>query len=298
MNGIWQDLRLAWRGLTRRPRFAALVILTMGLGIGANATMFSIMQAVFLRPLPFPNQDRLVTLWESDPERGVAKRRVTPANFVDWEAQSSVFEEIGTLPNWTGASQPFNVVGKGGMERVAGVYASSGSFRVLGVQAALGRTLGRDEDRRKGERTVVISHSYWKERFGGDPAVLGKTLEVDTFRGGNFLVVGVMPEGFEFPDGVKIWLSLGDWGAGPMPAPDAAERCCAWYTVFARLRPGVTLERAASEMTTIARRISERHPQGARVTEVKIEPLRESLVGTHRLTLFALSGAVGCLLSE
>lgn len=299
---LQNDIRFAWRGIRRNPAFAALIIATMALGIGASTTMFSVIHAVFFRPLPFPNQDRLVTLWESDPERGVTRRRVSGSNFVDWEAQSSVFEAMGVLPNWNGpswtfnASWTFNVVGRNSMERVEGIYASSGFFRVMGIQPILGRALADRDDLREGERNAVISHSYWQQQFGGDPMVLGRTIEVDTFGGGPFTVIGVMPAGFDFPRGAKIWLSLGDWGAGPLPPPDTADRGLPWYTVFARLKPGVTRERAASELTAIARRVSERHPSASRVAQVKVEPLRDSLVGTHTRALWTLFGAAGCVL--
>ena len=133
-----RDLLLALRAIRRNPGFAALVIGTMALGIGANTTMYSIVRAVFLRPLPFPQQDRLVTLWEKDSVRGIDARRVTPANFVDWRAQSRSFEEMGVLPNWSGPVWHFNIAGDAGTERVAGIYASSGFFRVLGVPPLFG----------------------------------------------------------------------------------------------------------------------------------------------------------------
>ena len=289
------DLKIALRGITRTPIFAVVVVVAMALGIGANTTMFGVIRAVFLRPLPFPEPDRLVTVWESDPERGVNRQRVSGPNFVDWEAQSSVFDAMGTLPNWTGPISTFNVVGADSVERVPGLYASSGFFRVLGIQPLLGRSLGPDDDRQQGRRRVVISYAYWKDRFGGDPAVLGKTIHIDTFRGGAFTVIGVMPRGFDSPGGVKFWLSLADWGAGPLPPLDMADRCCPWHAVFARLKPGVTPQRASDELTAIAQRISERHPTAPRVTRVQVVPLRESLVGTHRLALGTLFAAVGCV---
>lgn len=290
------DLKLPLRGITRAPGFAALVVVTMALGIGANTAMYGVVRVVFFKPLPFPEPGRLVTVWESDPARGISRQRVSGQNFVDWEAQNGVFEAMGALPTGTGTLSMFNVVGRDVTERVPGLYASAGFFRVLGVPPMLGQTLSPEDDRRPGERHVVISYAYWKDHFGGDAGVLGRTIDVDTFRGGAFTIVGVMPEGFDFPGGMKIWLSLADWGAGPLPPPDMAERCCPWYAVFARLKPGVTPERAANELTTIARRISDRHPHAPRVTEVQVVPLRESLVGTHRLALGALFGAVGCVL--
>src|SRR5687768_8481935 len=120
---VEQDLRAAWRGIRRGPGFAALVIATMALGIGATTTMFGVVRAVFLRPLPYPEPDQLVRLWESDPARGVDQRLVSPSNFVDWEAQSSVFAEIGATPEWTGRIPTFNVARGDGVERVEGLYA-------------------------------------------------------------------------------------------------------------------------------------------------------------------------------
>jgi predicted permease len=290
------DFRQAWRGLRRTPGFSALVIITLAVGIGATTTMFSAVWAVYLRPLPFPGQDRLVTVWQGDGRAQGAWQRVTPANFVDWRAQLRSFEAIGALPNWTGEPWPFNVVGPAGVERVHGIYASSGFFEVMGVAPLLGRVLDADADRIRGGRTVVISHAYWRQRFAGDPSAVGQVLEIDTFRGGGFTVVGVMPSGFDMPRGANLWLSLGDWGGGPMPDRDASRRCCPWYAVFGRLKPGVTLESARDELAVIAHQVSLRHPDGPPVTAVRVAPLRETLVAGHTLTLFGLFGAVGCIL--
>jgi predicted permease len=290
------DLRFAWRGLRRRPGFSSLVMLTLALGIGATTTMFSVVWAVLLRPLPWPGQDRLVTVWERDARTESGTRRVSPANFVDWAREARAFEAAGVLPNWTGDASTFNVVAPDHMERIEGVYASSGFFRVMGVAPLIGRTFGLAEDTTSGRRTVVLSHRLWQSRFGSDPAIVGRTLEIDTFRGGAFTIIGVMPAGFEFPRDVRMWLSLGDWGGGPMPAPDAAQRCCPWYTVFARLSPGATIESAAAELSTIAQRVSARHAGGAHVDAVHVESLRDTLVGTQKLSLYGLFGAVGCIL--
>ncbi len=290
------DFRYAWRSLSRTPGFSALVILTLALGLGATTTMFSVVWAVFLRPLPLPAQDRIVTLWQSDARTRGAWQHVTPANFVDWKAQSISFDALGAVPNWSSATSPFNVAGPEGSERVQGVYASSGFFEVMGVPPLVGRLFDADDDRKQGRRRVVISHAYWQSRFAGDPAVVGRTLEVDTWRGGDFTIIGVMPPAFDFPRGARIWLSLADWGGGPMPQPGSPARCCPWFTTFGRLKPGVTIERARAELTGIAQRVSSMHPGGGVVAEVRVLPLRETLVGDHALTLFGLFGAVGCIL--
>ena len=288
------DLQYAWRGLRRTPGFSLLVILTLALGIGATTTAFSVLWAVFLRPLRFPEQDRLVTVWQVNPQSPDARLRVTPANFVDWEAQTSSFDALGVLPNWEGKAWPFNLGGQSGTERVEGIYASSGFFRVMGVQPLLGRALSQDDDRTRGRRSIVISHNYWQTRFASDPSIVGRTLDVDTFRGGLFTIVGVMPPGFDFPAGASIWLSLGDWGGGPMPLRDASERCCHWYTVLGRLKPASQSSgprRAHRNRQARGRK----HPDG-RAPPMHVVTLRETLVGDHRLALFGLFGAVGCIL--
>jgi predicted permease len=289
------DVRYAWRSLSRSPGFSLLIIVTLALGIGATTTMFSAVWAVFFRPLPFPHQDRLVTIWQADPRNPNAHQRVTPADFVDWRARARSFEAIGVLPNWTGETWTFNVAARGGMERVRGIYASSGMFETMGVPPLLGRGINAHEDRTRGVRSVVVSHAYWQTRLGGDPSVLGRTIEIDTFRGGRFTVVGVMPPAFDFPRGASLWLSLGDWGGGAMPSPDEPQRCCAWYTVVARLKPGISIDAARRELDDIARTVSARHPNGS-ASATHVESLRHTLVGEHRVTLFGLFGAVGCIL--
>ena len=287
-------VRLAIRTVFRNRGFAALIIATMALGIGANTTVFSLIQAVFLRPLPFPQQERIVTLWESDPADGIDHRAVTPANFVDWAAQSDAFESIGVLPGVD--TLLFKIVRPEGTERLRGVYASSGFFDALGMTAELGRLFGPEEDRRDGLRHVVISHALWQQRFHGDPDVIGRTINVDTWRGGEFTIVGVAQKGLEFPLDADIWLSYGDSGVGPLPKPDSPERCCSWLAVFGRLKPGVTASQAEAQMNVIARRVSERHPEASNVGAVKVTALREQMVASQRLAFFALFGAVGCVL--
>jgi predicted permease len=204
---------------------------------------------------------------------------------------------MGAWPGLADYVPAFNIIGRdGNAERVRGVYVSSGFFRALAVQPVLGRTFLPEEDRLRDHRSAVLSYSYWQQRFGGDPGILGQAIEVDTFRGGVYTIVGVMPARFDFPSGTQIYLQIAFWGGGPLPSVDSTDRCCAWFNVIGRLTPGVTRERAQAEMTAIARRISDRHPEAARVTEVKVVPLREELVGSHRTPLLALFGAVACVL--
>jgi len=291
----FMNTRLALRGMARNRGFAALIIGTMALGIGANTTMFSVIRAVFLRPLPFPQQERIVTLSESDPAAGVAERLVSPANFVDWAAQSTSFEAIGAMPG-DGTDTFYKILSPQGVERVHGAYVSSDFFRALGVTPELGRFFGHEEDHQRGLRHAVISHAFWQQRFHGDPSVIGQTLDIDTYFGGRFTIVGVIPQGLEFPVDAHIWLSYGDSGVNPLPQPDEQVRCCSWLSVLARLKPGVTASQAEAEMAVIARGLSARHPDASRVAAVKIVPLRERMVRDQRLLFFALFGAVGFVL--
>lgn len=235
-------------------------------------------------------------LAESDPAAGIERRAVTPANFVDWAAQSSAFEALGVLPDSNGTPTLFKVVWANGTDRVSGVYATSGFFPAIGMTPELGRFFGQEEDQQDGLRRVVISHALWERRFHADPNVIGQTIDVDTWRGGKFTIVGVVHKGLEFPLGADIWLSYGDSGMGPLPKPESAERCCSWLAVFARLKPGVAPSQAEAEMGAIARGVSERHPSVSKVAAVKVTPLREQLVGDQRLVFYALFGAVGCVL--
>ena len=289
------NLRLALRATRRNRGLAALIIATMALGIGANATIYSLIRAVFLRPLPFPQPDRIVTMWESDAGAGIAERLVTPANFVDWSEQSRSFESLGAL-NWDGTDTLFKILSSTGVERVRGVYASSEFFRVLGINPELGRFFTSEEDHRSGLRRAIISHVYWQRRFHADATVVGQTLDVDTYGGGPFTIIGVLPQGSAFPMDAEVWLSYGDAGTRPLPQPDAAVRCCSWLSVFGRLKPGVTISQAEAEMAVIVQRISERHPDTSKLSAVKIVPLRQQMVRGQGVIFLALSGAVAVVL--
>ncbi|MCC6366667.1 MAG: ABC transporter permease, partial [Bryobacterales bacterium] len=270
--------------------------LTLALGIGANTAMFGVIRAAFLTPLPFPREDRLVMLWQSRPDQGIVRELVSPANFVDWNSSNRVFQDMGAWPNVSDAVTAFNVKGPDSLERVNGMYVSAGFFRTLGVQPLLGRTFLPEEDRLRDHRSAVLSHSYWRGRFGGDPAILGKSIEVDTFRGGVYTVVGVMPAEFDFPHGTQIFLPIAFWGGGPLPSEDASQRCCAWFSVVARLKQGVPLEQARREMTALAGRISHRHPSGGSAPRIAITPLRTAMLGNQRTGLLVLFAAVLCVL--
>ena len=288
------DFRYAARGLRKNPEFSLLAVLTLALGIGANTAIFALIRAVFLAPLPYPHEERLVAVWSYSQEH--ARERTSPANFVDWAAQNAVFEELGAWPSSAGIPGDFNVILNGAATRVRGSYVSSGFFRTLGAQPILGRTFLPEEDRALDHRALVLGHGYWQRQFEGDPAILGKIIEIDTFRGGLYTIVGVMPPRFDYPRPVDLYLPMAFWGAGPLPATDSPGRCCSWFSVIGRLKPGVPIERAQSEMTAIARRLSARYPDGPRTTMVRVERFRDDIVGDYRTGLLVLFGAVGCVL--
>jgi putative ABC transport system permease protein len=281
------DLKFACRQLLKNPGFTAVAVLTLALGIGANTAMFSIVNGVLLRPLPFKEPDRIVMIWESSQE--TERRRVSPANFLDWQKESTVFEAMSCSPAWAG-SREFNFVGADGTERVAGAYVSSGFFPALGVTPQMGRWLLPDEDTPDTSAVAVLSHGLWQQRFGGDPNIVGRTLTLDSFWRRDFTIVGVMPPEFQLPTGEELWVSAG-WMMGDNPHRSAPR-----FEVIARLKPGVSLVRAQAEMNLIQARIAQQFPEAGVGPRTRVVPLREEWVGSAQRPLLVLSGAVGLIL--
>jgi putative ABC transport system permease protein len=281
------DLRFACRQLLKNPGFTAVAVLTLALGIGANTAMFSIVNGVLLRPLPFKEPDRIVMIWESSQE--TERRRVSPANFLDWQKESTVFEAMSCSPAWAG-SREFNFVGADGTERVAGAYVSSGFFPALGVTPQMGRWLLPDEDAPDTSAVAVLSHGFWQQRFGGDPNIVGRTLTLDSFWRRDFTIVGVMPPEFQLPTGEELWVSAG-WMMGGNPHRSAPR-----FEVIARLKPGVSLVRAQAEMNLIQARIAQQFPEAGVGPRTRVVPLREEWVCNAQRPLLVLSGAVGLIL--
>ena len=281
------DLKFAFRELLKNPGFTAVAVLTLALGIGANTALFSVVNGVLLRPLPFPEQERLVTLWESSPAQGIDQQAVSPPTFADWQAQSSAFEEMAF---WTGPTD-FNLVTQDGSEKVRASFPSSSLFRVLRLEPQLGRGFLAEEDRKEGPQTAVISHKLWQERFGGDPQVIGHSLTVDTYGRRTYTIVGVMPQGFQFPEDTELWLAAG-WNGLPQD-----RRAGHWLSTLARLKPGVALAQARAEMNGVQARIAREH-SGARLgTEVSLVPLLRQTVGRSTSTaLWVLWGVVAGVL--
>jgi putative ABC transport system permease protein len=281
------DLKFAFRQLLKNPGFTAVAVLTLALGIGANTAMFSIVNGVLLRPLPFKEPDRIVMIWESNPES--ERRRVSPANFLDWQKENTVFESISCSPAWAG-SREFNFVGREGTERVAGAYVSSGFFPSLRVIPQLGRWFLPAEDQPDTSAVAVLSHGFWQELYGGDTNIVGRTLTLDGFWRRDFTIVGVMPPEFQLPTGEELWVSAG-WMMGGNP-----HRSAPHFEVIARLKPGVSLVRAQAEMNLIQARIAQQFPEAGVGPRTRVVPLREEWVGNAQRPLLVLSGAVGLIL--
>jgi len=285
------DLKFALRQLLKNPGFTAVAVLTLALGIGANTALFSVINGVLLKPLPYPEPEQLVTLWERNPQRGIEQERVSGPNYLDWRAQNTVFSEMAVSPGWEG-SERFNLVLRDNTVKVRATYTSSSLFRTLGINPLLGRTLLPEEDQKEGPRAVVLSHGLWQRQFNGDSNVLGRTLTLDTYGRRDYTIVGVMPPGFGQPSQNELWLPLGWMGVSL-----ADRRAANWHIVIARLKPGATLERAQAEMNIIQARLAQSYPGGITGTEVAVVPLLDQALGRNfRRALLVLWGAVAAVL--
>jgi putative ABC transport system permease protein len=284
MNAMLQDITYAIRMLRKNPGFTFAITLTLILGIGANTAIFSVVNAILLRPLPFKYPDRLVRIWGNNVEKGRNQAPISPADFADWRAQNQVFEDIAAYSNWN----PNRADGE--TERMAGLRISASLFSVLGVEPALGRTFLAEEDQPKRNQVVMISHGFWQRAFGSDPSVLGKTLTLD---GLPHTIVGVMPSDFQFPPGVE---KKDLWSPIAFSPNDLSLRGTRYLQVVGRLRQGLTLAQAKSDMENIARQTEQQYPQTNSGWGVAVANLHEELVGDIRSALLIMLGAVGFVL--
>jgi len=292
MEALWRDLRHSLRMLLKKRGFTAAAVLTLALGIGANTAIFSVINAVLLRPLPFSDPDRLVVLWQTDPNSTPSRRPFSFPNFTDVEEQNQSFEEIGA---WTSSLDTrVNLTGDPEPEAVQAAMVSESFFRILGVKPREGRTFLPDEDTEGGPRAVVISHGLWQRRFGGDPQLTGKTLMLD---GNSYTVIGIMPAGFafpKFPRAADVWVALSR-------EPDPTQfrkyaRGATFLNVIARLKPTIKQEQAQAELDTIAGRLEQAYPHFNAGLGVGLSPLSRQVVGELKNGLLILLGAVAFVL--
>ena len=284
MDTFFQDLKYAVRTLRRTPAFTFAAVACLALGIGANTAIFSVIDGVLLRPLPFRDPGSLVMVWETDPGHGRDRNVVSPADYLDWRAQNSTFSEIGSYIDWranlTGIDEPVEV---------ARAIATATFFRVLDVAPELGRVYTPEEDAPNGPNVVVLSHRLWERHFRARRDALGARLELD---GRPFTVIGVMPATFGM-EGSKAEL----WTPMQLnPGVDYRTRTGRYLTSIARLKPGVTPERAHADMSAIARRLEAVHPIFNRGWGANVVPMYEQVVGGVRRALLVLGGVVAFVL--
>jgi predicted permease len=280
-----RDVRYALRVLRQRPGYSIAAVLVLALGIGANTAIFSVVNAVLLRPLPYPEPDRLTFVWHVPPPDafpGMTQFAVSPANFLDWQRQSRSFERMALMQ-----FRSFNISGQTGPETLRGAGVTPGFFDVLGVQPILGRTLRPEEDVRGQHRVVVLSERLWTRRFGGDRNILGRKLSLG---GEPFTVVGVMGPAFRLPQYAELWTPLA-W-----TDEERAVRNNHNATVIARRRSNVDLQTANTEMTVISRRLEQQYPEDNKSWGAVVIPLHQDLVADIRPSLMVLLGAVAFVL--
>jgi len=276
------DFRYSLRQLAKSPGFTLVVVLILALGIGANTAIFSLVNAVLLRPLPYPEPDRLVTLWERNLKEA-GKHLVSPADFFDLQKNNQSFENLAAL-----YPPGFNLTGVNEPERVSGARVSASIFATLGVKPFLGRTFNPEEDRPGAERTVILSHGLWQRRFGGDPLVIGKTAILS---GNTYTIVGVLPADLATPglfgnNTPEAWVPVG-------LDPNITSRKARFLRVYGRLRPGVTLQQAQAEMATLGQQLSQAFPETNAHIGIQLVSMHEQVTGEVRPTLLLLLGAVG-----
>jgi putative ABC transport system permease protein len=291
MQTLLQDLRYAVRMLLKHPGVTVIAVITLALGIGANTAIFSVVDTVALRPLPYKNPDRLVSLWENVSQRG--RWRVTPANFVDWKKDSTVFENMAAF----GAST-LTLTGDGEPEQLMGTRASDGYFAVVGVEPILGRTFLPEEHEPGKGGVVILGQSFWQHRYGGNRAIINKAITLD---GSSYTVVGVMPS-----DVFPVWPTTSGkisfdsneqqyWTPMSFSAQWQSNRTAHVLGVLGRLKQNVTLEQARAEMNTIGARLEQAYAAN-KGEGIIVNQFMDEMVGNVRPALFTLLGAVGLVL--
>jgi predicted permease len=283
------DVRYAARSLGKSPGFAAAAVLTLALGVGANTAVFSLVNAVLLRPLPYEQPDRLVLVWESAPFFGTRDSPVSPANYVDWKARSRSFEEMaGIEENW------FRLIGDGSPEIVPGSFVTAGLWRVLRTRPMLGSVFRYEEDRPGAPKVAVIAESFWRRHFGADPRIVGRDFVLNDEK---HTIVGVLAAGTEPPteySGIpnEIWTPIGS----AYTPQQMANRGRHNWMVAARLRQGVTIAQADAEMESVGASLAREYPDTNEKVGAFVAPMRDHFVSGSRRVLFLLLGTVAFVL--
>src|SRR5258705_885389 len=282
METLFRDIRYGVRSLLKRPGFTAIALIALALGIGANTAIFTLVNAVLLRPLPFAEPDRLVWVW-GNIKSGGNRASVSPPDFLDYRQQNNTFEEFA-------ASMPLrlNYTGDGEPERLEASGVTGNYFQALGAKPAFGRTFLLENGQTGSDQVVVLGYSLWQKRFNGDPAIINKTITLD---GRSCAVIGVMRPDFSMARPADVWVPINfDMDAG------MKQRKAHFLRPIGRLKAGVTMAQAQADTDAIARRLEEQYPESNSGWNLRLVSLREQLVGNTRPTLFILFGAVGFVL--
>jgi putative ABC transport system permease protein len=285
MRNFVSDLRQGLRILLRSPGFSATAVFILALGIGANTAIFSVVNAVLLRPLPYQDSSRIMQIWHVPPAKsfpGMSFFSVSPANYLDWQSQSHSFEEMAAYGGAT-----FNMGGKERPEAIQAAAVAAGFFSILRVHPVLGRTFLREEDRPGQGHVVVLGNALWRDRFGADPRVIGRNIVLNNE---TYKVIGVMPPKLKFPDWAQLWVPLA-W-----TNEKRAVRSNHNYGVIGRLKSGVDIRSAKTELSAISARLEQLYPEDDKGWGATMLPLREQIVGDVRPALLVLLGAVAFVL--
>jgi putative ABC transport system permease protein len=282
MNDLMRDIRYGFRTLVKRPAFTLIAIITLAIGIGANSAIFSVVNALLVKPLPFPDLDRIVAVWDKVPSRGVERNEVTVADYLDWRAQNKSFEHLGIYRWWS-----TNLTGAGTPERVQGFLVTPNFLDIVGVKPMMGRGFRAEEDQPGKDAVALLTYGLWQRRFGADPNIIDKTIATN---GVARTVIGVLPRGFNFPKGSEIYAPLA------MTPQLMSNRDNHSYLGIGRLKPGVPLKAAQAEMDTIAGQLEKQYPASNTGRGVVIYPLLEDTVRMYATATWVLMSAVGFVL--
>ena len=296
MGSLFKDIRYGFRGLLKHPGFTRVAVITLALGIGANSSIFTVVNAVLLRPLPFAAPEELVFIWQTHPfgkRIGVEQLPGSNADFLDWQEQSNLFEGMSMIESWGG-----NLTGGDTPEHIDGAKISVNLFSLLRAQPMLGSDFNLEHAQPGNEHAVILSHSLWQRRFGSDANVVGRQIQID---GQPFTVQGVMGPGFVFPKDVGLpnYFSFAEtemWLPIALTAGQRANRGSHHIAVIARLKPDATLEQAQSQLAGIAKHVEERNPEQSKDWGTSVNLVHEQVVGTSRRAILILLGAVAFVL--
>jgi predicted permease len=290
MEKVWQDVRFGLRILAKSPGFTAVAVLSLALGIGANTAIFSLVDAVLLRPLPFKQPDRLVMVWEDASFAGFPRNTPAPANYADWKSQNETFEDMAAT-----ATGDYSLTGDDEPEKVEATAVTANFFDVLGISPSIGRFFLPDEDQPGARKVAVLSYGLWQRRFGGNPALVGTDILLD---GEKANVVGIMPASAavaapglgDYRQDIDLWVPIA------FTPQQLSDRGSHYLTVVGRLKEGVQLKQAQTDIETIMQRIVRDHPDQAEGLKAFVLSLREQFTGKVRPALIVLLAAVGCVL--